>query len=210
MVARERLVERAQQFRGARVVRAHHNAVRLHEVADGGAFLQELRVRYHVEFRRSFPRGERLLQPRAHFVGGAHRHRALGNDNLVAVHVLADGFRHREHVAQVRAAVFVGRRAHSNELEQAMVHARLRVGGELQAALRHIAGDEFIEPWLVDGHPTRVQQRNLARVHVYADDMVAHFRQAGARNQPYITRAEDGEFHSPSLPGKSFKNMTVA
>ena len=203
MVACERLIKRTQQFRGARVVRAHHDAVWLHEVADSGAFFQELGVRHHVEFRRGFTRGERLLQPCAHFVCSAHRHCALGDDDLVAVHVLANGFGHGEHVAQVRAAVFVRGRAHSDELEQAMVHARLRVRGELQTALRHVAGDEFVEARLMDGHAAGVQHFNLARVHIHADHMVAHFRQAGARNQPHITGAEDGEFHSVSLPGKS-------
>ena len=180
MVTRERLVQGTQEFRGARVVRSHHNAVRLHEVADSGAFLQEFRVRHHVKLGSAVPRGERLLQPRAHFVGGAHGHRALGDDDLVAVHVLADGFSHREHVAQVRAAVFVRWRTHGNELEQAVVHARLRVRSELQAALGPVAGDELIEPWLVNGHAAGIQQFNLGRVHVHADHVVAHFREARA------------------------------
>ena len=48
--ARERLVERAQQFGDARIVGAHHHAIRTHEVFDGRAFLEEFRVGNHVEF----------------------------------------------------------------------------------------------------------------------------------------------------------------
>ena len=48
--ARERLVERAQQLGDARIVGADDDAIRPHEVLDGRAFLEEFRVRHHVEF----------------------------------------------------------------------------------------------------------------------------------------------------------------
>ena len=50
MIAVERCVERAQQFGGARVVGADHDAVRAHEVINRRAFLEKFRVGDDVEF----------------------------------------------------------------------------------------------------------------------------------------------------------------
>ena len=52
-------------------------------------------------------------------------------DHLVLAHVLADGARNREHVAQVRRAVLVRRRAHRDQLELSVLDALFCVGGEV-------------------------------------------------------------------------------
>jgi hypothetical protein len=64
--------------------------------------------------------------------------------------VLADGARHRQHVLQVGAAVFVGRRADGDEDQVAVSHARGGVGGEAQAAGGMVGLDHRGQAGLVD------------------------------------------------------------
>ena len=78
--------------------------------------------------------GERRSISRAHLVRRADRHRRFGDDDAVAAHVRADGARDREHVAQVRRAVLLGRGADRDQLEQPVRHALDRVGREFDAA----------------------------------------------------------------------------
>ena len=135
VIARERVVECLQQFRRARVVGADDDPVRLHEVRDRGAFLQEFRVRHHVEVHARAARDQGRPDRRLDLVRGADRHRGLRHDDLVLVHVRADRARDRQHVAQVRRAVLFRRRADGDDLEHAVLDAGLRVGRERQPPL---------------------------------------------------------------------------
>ncbi len=55
VVARERHIECAHQFRGARVVHAKHHPIRSHDVLDRRSLLKEVRVGDHVEFNDGAP-----------------------------------------------------------------------------------------------------------------------------------------------------------
>ena len=124
---------------------------------------------------------------RLDLVRRAHRHRRLGHDDLVFVHVLADRARDREHVAQVGRAVLVRRRADGDDLEQAVRDRRPGVGRELQPALVPVAGDRLVEARLVDRDLAGVQARDLGRVDIDANDVVAGVRQAGAGDETDVT-----------------------
>jgi len=76
---------------------------------------------------------------RANLVAGAHRHRALVDDDLVVRHHAADIARRGQHVLQVGRAIFLGQRADGDELQRAMGHRAPDVGGELQATARYVA-----------------------------------------------------------------------
>src|SRR2546428_14027106 len=84
---------------------------------------------------------------------GPDRNGALGDDQLRAVHVPADGARHVQHVLQVGRAVFVRWRAHGNEDDIRALDRSADVGDELQAAVALVAHDERLEPRLVDRQP---------------------------------------------------------
>ncbi len=115
----EGLIQGSQQLRGALGVGADDDPVRLHEVIDGRPLLQEFRVRDHVELDRRIARLRGIRPHRlSHLIRGTHRHRGFGDHHLVFAHVLADGAGHRQHIAQVRRAVLIGRRAHRDQLEQ--------------------------------------------------------------------------------------------
>jgi hypothetical protein len=94
--------------------------------------------------------------------------------------VLTDRLGDGQYVLQVRGAVLIRRRAHGDELEQAMIHALLHVGGELEAAGLYVALDVVVQTGLVNRDLALVQPRNLVFVDVDANDVVARFGQAGA------------------------------
>ena len=195
VVAVERLVQRLQQLGGARVVGADNDAIGLHEVADGVAFLEELGIGDDIELDRLAAFLELLQDRRLDLVGRTHRHRRLIHDDAVLVHVLADGARDGQHVLEIGRAVLIGRRAHGNELEQAVIHGFLGVGRELEAPGLDVAFDIGLEAGLVDRNLALVQASDLVLVDVVADDVVAHFGHAGACDEADIAGAEDGQSH---------------
>ncbi len=109
-VAHEGRVEILQDLPGEVRVHAQDDPVRLHEVVDRRALLEELGVGadVHGEVGVGLDLGADLRR-------GAHGHRALGDDDLLAVHGLADGACHRQHVLEVGGAVLAGGRAHGDE-----------------------------------------------------------------------------------------------
>src|SRR5690606_10837087 len=79
-------------------------------------------------------------------------------------------------------------------------HAALCVGCELVAAILRVAGDQVVEPGLVDGHLAPVQSLDLGGVDIDADDMVSGIRQTRPCNQANVARTEDRHAHLNSLP----------
>ncbi len=104
--------------------------IRLHEISDGGALLQEFRIRHHVELDVGVARLERFAHRALHLVRGAHRNGGFGDHHLVFAHVLADGVRHVDDMAQIRRTILIRRRAYRDQLEQAMIDALLGIGRE--------------------------------------------------------------------------------
>jgi len=144
-------------------------------------------------------------------LGGAHRHRALGDDRLGLVHVLADRACDGQDVLEVGGAVLVGRRADGDDHDVGALDRRPDVRGELEAPSALIAGDERLEPRLVDREPVLLQAVDLPRVDVGARNVVPRLREAGADDQPDVPRSDDGDFHV-TLParGKTCRVSTTA
>ncbi len=118
---------------------AHNDARATGEILDGSAFLEEFRVGAHIEPVFHAARRQLGADRGADPVGGAHRHRGLIDDQLIAVQVPPDGGRHRQHILHVGGAILVRRRTHGDELQGAKSHAFGRIGGEAQAALFPVA-----------------------------------------------------------------------
>ena len=94
----------------ALVVGADHHAIGLQEVVDGGALLQELRVADDAERVAGL-----LAHHLAHLLGGPDRHRALVDDDLVAVHRAGHVAGDAEHVLEIGRAVLRLRGADGDE-----------------------------------------------------------------------------------------------
>src|SRR5207237_10929643 len=118
------------------------------------------------------------------------RHGALGDDQLGAIHVLADGARHVQHVLQIRRAVLRRWRAHGDEDDIRALNRAAEVGRELQAAVALVPHDERLEPGLVDRQPVLAQAVDLGLVDVDAQDIIAPFREARPRPETDLPPAE--------------------
>ena len=127
--------------------------------------------------------------------GGADRHRALVDDDRVAVHRPADVARHAEHVLQVGRAVLALRRADGDEDDLGGADGLGQVGRERQPLLARVAPDQLLEPRLVDRHPPAAKHPDLRLVLVDADDVVAVLGEAGAHDQPDVAGSDDRNFH---------------
>ena len=198
-VAVEWRVQAFQQFARAlavrRAVAADDDAVRAHEIFDGRAFLEKFRVRRHRERGGHAARVQFTLDGGAHFFGRADGHGGLVDDDLEVRHVLADAARGRQHVLQVGRAVFIGRRADGDELHHAVRGGCLDVSGKGHAAGGAVARHDFFQARFMDGNAAAVEQGDLLCVQVEAKNVVAQFRQAGARHEAHIAGADNGDFH---------------
>jgi hypothetical protein len=173
-----------------RLVGTDHHAAGLHEVLDRGALAQELGVGHHRERQLAGIAPHQLaLHDLAHTIGGAHRRRALADDQCVMLQACADLARHRQHVADVGCAVPAARRAHCDELDRAVCHRRIRVGGEHQAAAPAVANDQVFEARLMERQAAAVQLRDTRRVGVHAHHVVHQLGQARRRHQADIAGA---------------------
>jgi len=129
------------------------------------------------------------------FVRGADRNRRLGDHDLVALHVPADGARRGDHVLQVRRAVLARRRAHRDQLQLAVRHARRDVGGKAQPSRFAVAPDDRFQAGLEDGNFVFLQEIYFFLVHIQAKNPVARVRKARAGHQSHIARSYDGDVH---------------
>ena len=189
----ERRIELGHHVRRLGRIHTDDDSVRLHEVFDRGALLQELGVRADVKC------GRRVLGDfRADPFRGPDRNGALGDDQLGAIHVLADGARHVQHVLQVRRAVLSRRRSHGNENDIRALDRAAEVGRELQAAVALVPHDERLEPGLVDRQPVLAQAVDLGLVDVDAQDIIARFGEARPCHETDVPRAEHRDLHGSS------------
>lgn len=98
-------------------------------------------------------------------------------------------------MAQVGAAVLVGRRADRDEDDFGMRDGAVIVGGEQNPSSRRIAGNQLVQTRLMDGNLARVEHVDFPGVDVKAQDRVADIGKTGAGNQANVASADNGNFH---------------
>ena len=130
-----------------------------------------------------------------HPLGGADGDGALGDDDLGRVHAAPDRPRHVEHVLEVRGPILVGRRADGDEYDLGALHRLTHIGREAEATLAEVVEDEGLEGGLVDRQLSLSQPRDLPRVHVGAQHVVARLGETSAEDEPDVTRPDDGNLH---------------
>src|SRR5471030_1216220 len=178
-----------------RAVATDDDAVRPHEVFNGGALFQELGIRHHRELRRVAARGQLLLHGRLDAVRRADRDGRLVDDDFVFGHVLADVAGGGQHVLQIGRAVFVGRRADSDELQTAVRHRGGDVGREMQTAGGAVARHDFFQARLMDRDAAAIEHGDFFLVDVEAENVVTQFGQTGSGHQAYVAGANNRDFH---------------
>src|SRR5262249_3982353 len=123
------------------------------------------------------------------------RHRALADDDPVAVHRPTDRARHLHHRAEIGRTVAGGRRAHGDEADHAGLHGGGEIRGEGETPLLHVAAEPLLEPGLVDRYLPLAEDLDLGGVVVDADDVVAALCEAGPGDQADVAGPDDAEPH---------------
>ena len=147
----------------------------------------------------------------AHLLRRADGDRALCDDELGRVHVLADRRRDGEDMLQIGRAVFVGRRPDGDEHHLGALDRVSHVGRECQPALALVAHHDRLETRLVDRELVGLEVTDLAGIDVGANDVVPRLGETGPYDQTDIAGADDGDLHArvPAL-GKTCRVSTVA
>ena len=188
------------------VVGTENDPVGPHEVLEGAALTKELRIGGDVE---SMPTLEHLLHDVLHAPCRPYRDGGLVDDHLVAIHHLGDLAGDRLHVLQVGRAVLSGWRADGDEDHQRAVHSLRQVGGELEPVLRHVLGDQAVEPRLVDRDLAAFQRRDLRRVVIHAGDVDAELGETGAGHQADVTASNYTDIHGKTPRNGGGATLTV-
>ena len=183
--------------------RTDDHAVRLHEVGDGVAFLQELGVGDHFEIEILAAGSQFFDDDGAHTVGSTHRHRGLVHHDEIVFHGTADLTSHLLHIMQVAGTVFSGRGTHADEGAVGAHQAFRQAGGELQAAIGMAAAHHGLQSGLENMHGAGIQAGHNILVDIDAGHGVAHFSEAGGAHQTHIAGADDTQFHMFSPLGRS-------
>ena len=87
-------------------------------------------------------------------------------------------------------------RAHRDEDRIGAAYGFGEFGGEGQALLAHVVGDDFAKARLEDRDFAPLQGRDLARVLVDACDHMAEVGETGAGHQTHIARSDHGDMHT--------------
>ena len=180
-LAEERLVELVQRLRGTLALHTTDHAIRLHEVADRIAFLEELRVVRDVK-RGVGP----TLDEISNLVTGSDRDRALDDDGLGVLMLpkrvdhLGDVAGDPQDVLQIRGSVGVARRSYADEDDIGVLVGGSLVSGELKSAGGGVAVDHLREARLVDRAFAPLEHGDLPFIDVEACDFVPGLCEAGS------------------------------
>lgn len=173
----ERAIDLAHHRDGAfRAGGADDDAVGPLEVADRRAFAQEFGVRHDldVEVGLQFPRDSLDL------VASAHGHGRLGDDDRRTIERSDDFPRCSIDIGEIGMAVAAPRRrADRDEDCVRALDACGQIGGEGQATRSGIVADQLVQPRLEDRHLPRFDRRDLARILIDTDHIMAKIRKTG-------------------------------
>ena len=199
MVAIERRIQIAHHVTHLIALATDDDAIRTPAISDGGTFLEKLRVGDDIEMQQTTHLDQGLFDVRAQGIAGAHWHRGFLHQNQRLLTVTGNRIADREHVAQIRRAVFTRRRTHRNERHTAMLHGEFFVAGEQQAfriqTLAHQAG----QPRFENADVALTQQVDLVLVDVHTHHVMPDFGQHSRLHQTDVTAAKYRDFHEALL-----------
>ena len=111
----ERFIELGHQFFSPFRLYAHYYTVRTHKVVDSITFFQKFRIRSHIEIYRLPSFLQFLSDDRFYFSCRTHRHRTLGHDQGIFLHISTNRLGNFKHITQIGTSVFIRRSAHCTE-----------------------------------------------------------------------------------------------
>ena len=177
-------------------IRTNDDSRALGKVFNGCTLFQKLRVGTDIDRQRQVTRSQLIQNFSLDLIRGPHRYRGLINNDFVFVHMLTNGFGHRENVFQICRTVFVRRSADSNNLNFGEFNGFARIGREVEATRCVILNNHRLQTRLIDGDNALLQVIDFYFINIDACHMVPNICQAGTGDQTYIPRAENSNFQS--------------
>ncbi len=123
------------------------------------------------------------------------RHRALADDQFLAVHKSGDLPDDLQHAGQVRGAVLRLWRRETKEDDVAVVDGHLQRTRELEPPFVSILLDHLLQAGLVDRNHALLERLDFLLVDVHADDLIARVGEARALHQTDVASTDNREFH---------------
>ena len=140
--------------------------------------------------------GARLADDALDLVAGADRHGRLGYNDREAVERGGDLARGGIDVGQVGMAVTAARRrADRDEHRGGLAHRLRQPRGEAQPAGPDVARHQRVEARLEDRHVAAFERRDLVRIAVDADHVMAEIGEAGAGDEADVAGADHRNAH---------------
>ena len=164
---------------------ADHQPVGRKEVFDSPSFAKELRVRSHVNVVSI----ERLGQQRS----GPNRHGGLGDDHRTRLEAFANDTGRVHDGAEVSFAVGALGRWQTQEHERCIGDRPFDIGRERDPFLGQSVLQQSFEPGFGDRTLAGLQPRDLVRIDVHADHLVAEFGHTCSGCQPDVAGADHGD-----------------
>ncbi|MNZ46411.1 hypothetical protein D3C78_640920 [compost metagenome] len=191
-------VEGFQQVAGGLVQLADDGHGRVVVVLDRGTFAQELGVHRHAEVHAGLLAGAVFDDRDHHVVHGARQYGAAHHDSvalgLVAqgeTDLAADAF----DIVQFQVAILLARRADADEGHLGVAHGGADIGGSTQAAGLHALLQKFFQAGLDNGRLAIVDQVDLGRRNVDANNFMTTSREAAGAYCTNIAQTKDADSH---------------
>ncbi len=191
-------IQLCQDFPGLSIGLADDGLGRMVIVVDGGSFTQEFGVDADAEVHAGLFAGagfQRRDDLRAH---GARQHRAAHHDHMEGALVAqrgADFLAYLAYMAHIEIAVDLGRRADAYERNARIENGFPRIARCPQQSCADRVGNHVADVFLDDGRDALIDQVNLGRVGIDADDGVAVGSEAAGGNGADITQAKNAYLH---------------
>jgi hypothetical protein len=137
-------------------------------------------------------------------VSCAHGHGRLTDNQIAGLQVRRQGCDRAEdlgHVGGVRAGLL--RRTHADEVHIGKGACFRKTGRESESASLDIASKHFVEPGLIEGHATALEQLNLGGVDVNTDHLETELSHACRMGCAEVAGADDRQTmgHARRLSG---------
>ena len=188
----ERLVNFLHRGDGPLRADADDDAVGLHQIADGKTFAEKFRIADDIKFHL---RLAIALDGFRNLFAGLDGDGALVHDDFVTGHGGGDVARDVLDEAQVHRTVRLRRRGHGDENHVGFLDALGGAVGEFKPPGGGVFLDEFIEAGFVNRDAAGLEQFDLRRVVVHANDLMADLGETGSRDQADVARSDDRQLH---------------
>ena len=163
------------------------DAIGLHQVLDSGAFAEEFGIADDVDVSAGVVAADGLRD----LLAGLDRDGALVDDDAVFLDVDGDFAGDALDKAEIDAAVGLGRRGHGDKDDLRRGDGVGDGGGEGKASGGDVLLHELLKAGLVNGNVTGAELLDFLDVVIHADDVMAHFGETSARDQPNVTRTNN-------------------